>query len=306
MGIACNRNARWLDVLENGPRRPRAIHSTSTGQPVKAELAGKVLLPILGDQYGAVLDSGQLRLELDGRGFSVRYYDTVLPAGAALLRAHPRPPPGRAAGPAGRRAPRAGRAQVADRWFATHSPRAEHGRRSNARRRGKEIETGRMRLGAARPRRRRCAEFVEENVRLFNGTPGDPRSFDLLDEPAGRAGLPGRLLARGRRGDQLPAVLRHQRAGRHPHGGARRSSRRPTGCVFRLVGEGIVTGLRVDHPDGLYAPAEYFARACSAACARALGRADGDRSTWSPRRSWRPASTCPRAGPRRGRPATSS
>ena len=24
--------------------------------------------------------------------------------------------------------------------------------------------------------------FVEDNVRVFNGTPGDPRSFDLLDE----------------------------------------------------------------------------------------------------------------------------
>src|SRR5439155_11207297 len=40
----------------------------------------------------------------------------------------------------------------------------------------------------------------------------------------------------------------------------------------RLVGEGIVTGLRVDHPDGLYEPAEYFQR-LQRGCARALGRA---------------------------------
>ena len=30
--------------------------------------------------------------------------------------------------------------------------------------------------------------------------------------------------------------------------------------TLRLVGEGKVTGLRVDHPDGLYAPGEYFRR----------------------------------------------
>ena len=30
--------------------------------------------------------------------------------------------------------------------------------------------------------------------------------------------------------------------------------------VLRLVGEGKVTGLRIDHPDGLYAPGEYFRR----------------------------------------------
>jgi len=44
--------------------------------------------------------------------------------------------------------------------------------------------------------------------------------------------------------------------------------------VFRLVGEGIVTGLRVDHPDGLYAPAEYFQR-LQRGCARARGSEPG-------------------------------
>src|SRR5262249_60632271 len=47
--------------------------------PCRAELANGVLLPILGDQYGVVLDRGELRLQLSDGRFTVHYYDTVLP-----------------------------------------------------------------------------------------------------------------------------------------------------------------------------------------------------------------------------------
>src|SRR5205823_8380399 len=47
--------------------------------PVKRELTDKVLLPILGDQYGVVLDAGQLTLVRDGGRFRVKYYETLLP-----------------------------------------------------------------------------------------------------------------------------------------------------------------------------------------------------------------------------------
>src|SRR5262249_18296499 len=79
MGIAKNHNAWWLDVLENGPASPHAATFDIDWQPVKTELLDKVLLPMLGDQYGVVLDRGELKLALaDGR-FLVRYFDTVLP-----------------------------------------------------------------------------------------------------------------------------------------------------------------------------------------------------------------------------------
>src|SRR5512132_72446 len=79
MGITHNRNAWWLDVLENGQASAYAKYFDIDWTPVKPELAGKVLLPILGDQYGAVLDGGQLRLTLEEGRFTVRYYETVLP-----------------------------------------------------------------------------------------------------------------------------------------------------------------------------------------------------------------------------------
>ena len=57
MGIAKSANPWWLDVLENGPCSRYARFFDIAWHPVKAELADKVLIPILGDQYGAVTEA---------------------------------------------------------------------------------------------------------------------------------------------------------------------------------------------------------------------------------------------------------
>src|SRR5205085_8264751 len=109
--------------------------------------------------------------------------------------------------------------------------------------------------------------------RAFNGTPGDPRSFDaldaLLDDQAYRVAfwrVAGEEINYRRFFDinELAAIRMEEP---EVFADAHR-------LVFRLVGEGIVTGLRVDHPDGLYAPAEYFQRLQRGA-RRALGREAG-------------------------------
>ena len=60
--------------------RTARVRSTPTTfdidwHPVKRELANKVLLPVLGDQYGAVLESGQLRLAYENGAFSLHYWE---------------------------------------------------------------------------------------------------------------------------------------------------------------------------------------------------------------------------------------
>ena len=75
MGIGTGTNAWWNDVLENGPSSPAATFFDIDWAPVKAELQAKLLLPILGDQYGNVLERGELQLAFTGRR-----------AGAAVLR----------------------------------------------------------------------------------------------------------------------------------------------------------------------------------------------------------------------------
>ena len=78
MGIAAG-NALWEDVLENGPAALHAHFFDIEWDPVKAELRNKVLLPILSDQYGVVLDRGELQLEYQGGTISLRYFDHRLP-----------------------------------------------------------------------------------------------------------------------------------------------------------------------------------------------------------------------------------
>ena len=48
-------------------------------ESVKRELQGKVLLPILGDLYGAVLENQEIRLVPEAGNFRIRYYDYTLP-----------------------------------------------------------------------------------------------------------------------------------------------------------------------------------------------------------------------------------
>src|SRR3989338_11064280 len=79
MGITGSRNAWGMDVLENGPASPYAAHFDIDWDPLKPELKNKVLLPILGDQYGRVLENQELALEFREGAFFVRYGDTLLP-----------------------------------------------------------------------------------------------------------------------------------------------------------------------------------------------------------------------------------
>ena len=92
MGIGAGGNAWWTDVLENGPSSYAAAFFDIDWAPLKAELHAKLLLPILGDQYGRVLDRGELRLEYQGR----RAHSALLRSGAAdqSARSPSRTPPG--------------------------------------------------------------------------------------------------------------------------------------------------------------------------------------------------------------------
>ena len=79
MGIAEAANRWWMDVLENGPASPQAGFFDISWDAPQADLHNRVLLPILGDQYGAVLEKGQLRLAYADGAFFLHYYDSLLP-----------------------------------------------------------------------------------------------------------------------------------------------------------------------------------------------------------------------------------
>jgi (1->4)-alpha-D-glucan 1-alpha-D-glucosylmutase len=254
MGIAGNNNAWWLDVLEKGPVSAYASFFDIDWHPVKQELHNKVLLPILGDQYGAVLDKGELQLRRSEGRFRVHYYDTVLPL---ALRSYSRILTHRMEQlHADEKDMLRFKSLVT--WFATMPGATELDPDRVVAREG-DRESGHDKLAALLEDSPAVRAFVDDNVRIFNGTPGDPRRFDLLDallsEQSYRLAfwrVAGEEINYRRFFDinDLAAIRMEDRE-------VFRATHR---YLFRLVADGVVTGLRVDHPDGLYAPGEYLRR----------------------------------------------
>jgi (1->4)-alpha-D-glucan 1-alpha-D-glucosylmutase len=87
MGIAEPQNLWWMDVLENGPASPFARYFDIDWRPLKVELADKVLLPVLGDQYGRVLEKGELRVGFVDATFHVDYFSNRFPTAPRTMRA---------------------------------------------------------------------------------------------------------------------------------------------------------------------------------------------------------------------------
>jgi (1->4)-alpha-D-glucan 1-alpha-D-glucosylmutase len=81
MGVLGSDNAWWNDVVENGISSPFADYFDIDWHPVNPELEAKVLLPVLGRQYGDVLDAGELVLAFDAAtgSFAFTYFTHRFP-----------------------------------------------------------------------------------------------------------------------------------------------------------------------------------------------------------------------------------
>src|SRR6267378_7589039 len=183
MGLGAG-NALWMDLLENGPSARAAKFFDVEWHPVKEELADKVLLPVLGDRYGAVLERGELKLQLVNGAFQVRYYDHVFPVSPRsygqvlawrLDELQKKLPEGD---------PSIDELKSIVTGVSNLPSRHEQDpEKREERRREKEIVKRRVAaLCATDPRIR---GHLEENVSIFNGKAGEPRSFDLLDRLLG-------------------------------------------------------------------------------------------------------------------------
>ncbi len=304
MGVLGADNPWWMDVLENGACSLYADYFDIEWQPLNAELVGKVLLPVLGDHYGDVLDRGELQLRWDGAmgELAVHYHAHRFPLAPQTYRPCCCAPGSAWATPSGGQ-PGQHRHRV---------PAAPAVRRCfGAGRRRTRPRQGAAQGAAGAP----CHQAAGSGA---GHRPGDRRTEPArrarrAARPAGGAVLAARLLARGGRRDQLPPLLRHQRTGGPAHrtrggfrgdacagarpGGARMGRRVPHRSPRRALRSGAVlraaaAGLRAAHGLAPSAPA-------------AGGRRPG-RSTWSPRRSPRRRRKCPRHGPCTAPPATAS
>lgn len=78
-------NRMWWDVLENGPSSRFATFFDIDWNATEEKLRDKVLMPVLGDQYGRVLENGDIKIGRDGVRFTVRYFEQEFPVAPRTL-----------------------------------------------------------------------------------------------------------------------------------------------------------------------------------------------------------------------------
>jgi (1->4)-alpha-D-glucan 1-alpha-D-glucosylmutase len=255
MGIS-DGNRLWLDVMENGQASPFARFFDINWEPVKSELKNRVLIPILGDLYGVVLENGEIRLEYAEGRFQIRYGAQRLPLAPETYPLTARLDDLKAT---------LGEDKIEFVEYlsiatalARLPPREPcDGERTAERAREKEV--AKKRLAELARRSPAVQNFLTAAARRCNGTRGESSSFDELDDILSRqvyrmaywmAAADEINYRRFFYINQLAAIrIEDPQVFAHCHE-----------LVFRLIREGKVIGLRIDHPDGLYDPTAYFQR----------------------------------------------
>ncbi len=252
MGIGFGDNPWWQDVLENGRASRFANFFDIDWDPLKPELRNKILLPILGNQYGEELETGKLVLQYEEGKFLIRYYDKALPIDPRTIPLIFEP-----LGELGRSDPiREFRNLLVS--FSELPPNST-GETDRAIKRQREIPFLKQRLKDLVDRSPEIPELIDRAVKRLNGNLGDARSYDglhkLLEAQSYRVAhwrVSGEEINYRRFFDindlvglrmEDPAVFAETHR-----------------LIRRLLADGCVQGLRIDHPDGLFNPPQYLTR----------------------------------------------
>jgi (1->4)-alpha-D-glucan 1-alpha-D-glucosylmutase len=276
MGISRGRNAWWQDVLESGSASPFASFFDIEWEPPKPELRNRILLPILQDHYGRVLERQELRLEYEDGTFRVRYGEALLPIDPST---YPQILTCRLPDLEAELTPEDPQLLELRGLIAAATGLPARTETEPARQAERAREKARLarRLDALTREAPAMKSFVEEALVLFNGIPGRPETFDRLDALLGAQAY--RVAYWGVAGDEINYRrffdVNDLAAIRMEEPAVFEATHR---LLLHLVREGRITGLRIDHPDGLYVPAGYL-RALRERCARELS---GDREGGPP------------------------
>ncbi len=240
MGVGGADNPFWLDVLEWGQQSPYAAWFDIDWHSHSEFLNGKLLVPFLAEQYGAVLEEGKLTLKFDARNgeFSIWVYDAhrlpVSPFTYMEILGNDIPELER----------------LGDEFSALPSSSAQSVRKAS------ELKAQLAHLATTNTS---VSSALNAAIDRFQGVPGQLDSWSRLDALIRKqkwrpthfrvasddinyrrffniSELAGLRM-------ELPDVFEqtHQ-------------------LVFRLLRDGKLQGLRIDHVDGLYNPKEYLDR----------------------------------------------
>jgi len=243
MAISGRRNRYWWDVLENGPSSRYSSYFDIDWQPHQEKLRNKLLVPILGDHYGRAISRREIQIQRRGGEFFIKYFDNELPAAPKSL-----PPILHEA------AENSGSdylAFLADAMVRLPSPSAIDEASLIERHRDKEVIHNLLeRLLSEVPF---IADAVDSALKEFNNNPD--KLDGVLDHQNYR-------LAFWRTAEQNLGYRRFFDV--NTLVGLRVEDPRVFADTHALLlnwlREGVLDGIRVDHPDGLRDPRGYFER----------------------------------------------
>ncbi len=243
MAISGRRNRYWWDVLENGPASRYASYFDIDWQPSEESLRNKLLVPILGDHYGRVLARGEIQIQRNGGEFSVKYFENELPVS-------PRSIPALLTDGA----EQSGSdylAFLADALVELPGTTTADYSRLTQRHRDKEVI--RTLLGRLFSEVPFIADAVDQTLKAVNKQPD--RLSEILEAQNYR-------LAYWRAAEQDLGYRRFFDV--NTLVGLRMEDPQvfadTHALILRWLREGVLDGIRVDHPDGLLDPRQYFDR----------------------------------------------
>jgi (1->4)-alpha-D-glucan 1-alpha-D-glucosylmutase len=256
MCISHSSNGWWWDVLENGSSSPFAHYFDIDWRPPKEQLVNKVLLPVLGDQFGRALENQEIQIVFNEGQFQAAVYGAPLPLAPATWTMILEPAAAKLREKLGASHEHVGELESIITALG-HLAGPTETDEARIRERQREREIVKRRLAGLLEASPEAGEAIQMSLADINGRRGEPGSFDRLerlleseayrlsfwrvamDEINYRRFFDINDLAAIRVED--PEVFSAVHA-----------------LIFDLVRRGYIRGLRVDHPDGLFEPEKYF------------------------------------------------
>ena len=244
-------NRMLIDLLENGSNSRYAGFFDIDWDHYHAGMKGRILAPFLGKFYQEALENGEIKLNYDEEGLSINYYETRLPikiesyADVFSFRLD------KLRHKLGRNDPDFIRYMGV--LFAIKSlPTAEEiDERYN------QIKFIKGILWELYSYNTSIKDFIDENLKIFNGIKNISESFDLLDKLLSQQNYRisfwkvANEEINYRRFFNVNELISLRVENEHVFN-------RIHSLVFKLCREEKISGLRIDHIDGLYDPSDYL------------------------------------------------
>jgi (1->4)-alpha-D-glucan 1-alpha-D-glucosylmutase len=248
-----SQNAWLMDILEHGPESETFDFFDIEWNHAYEDFRGKVLAPLLGNYYGESLENGEIQLSYGETGLTLNYFSLTLPIRIESYAKFLTQNLGHLTRSLGRNHPDFIKL-LGILYLIKSAPEETKGRA-----RYDQLAFIKSLLWELYQGNPEVKQFIDSNITFFNGETGNPESFTYLDQLIGeqfyrlsfwKVGAEEINYRRFFTVNELISVKVEEL----------KVFNRTHSLIETLVGEGKFTGLRIDHIDGLYDPAEYLDR----------------------------------------------